>query len=456
LRSIQEEFAKPGFEGVMDAIGIQLASLTGFGPPRTRGQFIEWIQLVGRFTIRTNQLRRLHLVAGNELRTRLAAETKVNNQRFFAFLAVMLIASGLAVFRLLSHVNRMLANERRSRDELQAGNKLLEAEIKQRQELSSQLRQAQKMEAIGKLSGGIAHDFNNMLTIILGHAELAAARIPEGSDVRQSLEAIETAGEGATRLIAQLLAFSRKQVLAPRIIDMNDVIANIEEMLARTLGAQIELETTLAPDLWHVRADEAQLGQVAMNLAVNARDAMPAGGRLIIKTSNETVHPNARSRPDVDPGDYVSLSVTDTGAGMDDKTLEQVFDPFFTTKEVGSGTGLGLSTVYGIVKQSGGDVSVRSQPGDGTTFEILLPRASAALDRGEEKQRSSSLRSGTGTILIVEDDAAIRDLVSLILQKLGYRCIEAPGPLEALQRIDEGVTFDLMITDMVMPIMNGD
>ncbi len=248
--------------------------------------------------------------------------------------------------------------------------------------LEEQLRQAQKMESIGKLAGGIAHDFNNLLTAIIGYSELVLNQTRNDDPLRQHIEEIKKAGERAASLTRQLLAYSRKQVLQPRVLDLNAVIAELDKMLRRLIGADIELVTRLAPELGRVKIDPSQIGQIVINLAVNARDAMPQGGKLTIETTNAQLdEAYARKNVAVTPGQYVMLSVSDTGCGMDAQTQSRVFEPFFTTKEIGKGTGLGLSMVYGIVKQSGGDIWVYSEIGRGTVFKIYLPRAEGVLSR---------------------------------------------------------------------------
>jgi two-component system cell cycle sensor histidine kinase/response regulator CckA len=331
-------------------------------------------------------------------------------------------------------------------------------DITERRRLEEHLRQSQKMEAVGKLAGGVAHDFNNLLTAIMGYSELVLTHLREGDRVRKHVLEIKKAGESAASLARQLLAFSRRQVLVPQILDLNSVVSNTQKMLRRMIGEDIELETVLATDLGCVRADLGQVEQVIMNLAVNARDAMPEGGKLTIQTANvELDEAYARSHIDVAPGRYVRLTVTDAGCGMDAETLSHIFEPFYTTKEEGKGTGLGLATVYGIVKQSAGHIAVSSEPGRGSTFRIFLPRVEAAVEPVVPRRVAAGLRRGTETILLVEDDVIVRDLVHEVLQGSGYTVLEADKASEAL-RIGEDYAprpIHLLLTDVVMPEMDG-
>jgi two-component system cell cycle sensor histidine kinase/response regulator CckA len=324
--------------------------------------------------------------------------------------------------------------------------------------LAEQLRQSQKMETVGRLAGGMAHDFNNLLTAIGGYAELAASRLSPDDGARRDIEEVTRAAERAADLIRQLLAFSRRQVLEPKVLDVNDAVRDLERMLRGTIGQQLELVTALDEELRPVKADPSQLQQVILNLAVNARDAMPTGGTLTIATRNVRIdRRHARRHPVPAPGWYVELIVTDTGEGMDADTLGQIFEPFFTTKPPGEGTGLGLATVHGIVKQSGGEISVESEPGAGTTFRIFLPTTSERAQPLVSPDRPvHSNGSGAGTILLLEDEKVVRDLVRAILERDGFRVIEASAPEEALAvslRDREGI--DLLLTDVVMPGMSG-
>ena len=318
------------------------------------------------------------------------------------------------------------------------------------------LRQSQKMEAVGRLAGGVAHDFNNLMTVVMGRTELLLSRLDEGNPLRRNAEEIKRTTERAVSLTQQLLAFSRKQVLTPKVLDLNTVVANMERILRRLIGEDIDLVTVLGPALDRIKADPSQLEQVIMNLAINARDAMPSGGKLTIETANAYLdQPYARNHPSVLPGSYVMLAVSDNGTGMDSETQARIFEPFFTTKEQGKGTGLGLATVYGIVKQSGGYVWVYSEPGWGTTFKIYLPRVADRVDVAEPPPAPARAQ-GSETILLVEDEAGVRELTREILQMNGYTVLEAehgPKALEVCQHYSG--TIDLMVTDVVMPQMSG-
>ena len=335
---------------------------------------------------------------------------------------------------------------------------LREAEERaERKKLEEQLRQAQKMEAIGQLTGGIAHDFNNMLTVIIGYSELMLQRLKADDPLRSEVEQVKEAGVRASLLTRQLLAFSRKQVLQPRVLDLNAVLTNMDRMLQRLIGEDIDLVTVPAPGLGGVLADPGQIEQGIMNLVVNARDAMPQGGKLTIETANvELDEAYARQHGPVQPGPYVMLAVSDTGCGMDAETQARIFEPFFTTKEVGKGTGLGLSTVYGIVKQSSGDIWVYSEPGRGTTFKIYLPWVEGAVDTVEPGVAPARDVRGSETILLVEDDVGIRRLVRQVLAERGYWVLEAIHGTHAIQISEQHtVPIHLLVTDVVMPGMSG-
>jgi two-component system, cell cycle sensor histidine kinase and response regulator CckA len=320
-----------------------------------------------------------------------------------------------------------------------------------------QLRQSQKMEAVGKLAGGVAHDFNNLLTAIICHSDLSLRRLSEDDPLCRNIEAIKKASERAASLTHQLLAFSRKQVLQSKVLDLNSIVVETNKLLRRLIGEDIDLLTVLEPSLGKIKADPGQISQVLMNLSVNARDAMPHGGKLIIETSNVYVDEEyAKHHISVEPGAYVMLVVSDTGCGMDDATQKRIFEPFFTTKEVGKGTGLGLSTVYGIIRQSGGNIWVYSEVGQGTTFKIYLPRTDSAVENPEANRGRDESPIGTETVLLVEDEEMVRDMTHEILRMSGYQVLEAKHGGEALSVCEQhDGPIHLMLTDVVMPQING-
>jgi two-component system, cell cycle sensor histidine kinase and response regulator CckA len=329
-------------------------------------------------------------------------------------------------------------------------------DITERRDLEKQLHQSQKMEAVGRLAGGVAHDFNNMLTAIFGYTDLMGEDLPPGSPMREDVAEVRKAAQRAAALTRQLLAFSRQQVLEPVVLNANDLIEEFDKMLRRLIGEDVELRLSLARELGNVRADPGQLQQVLMNLVVNARDAMPTGGRLVIETANADLSDEyvERHQPVV-PGPYVMVAVTDTGVGMSPATKARIFEPFFTTKEKGKGTGLGLSTVYGIVKQSGGYVWVYSEPGSGSTFKVYLPRVDAPAQAPSTPREAKTL-AGTETILLAEDDEILRRLTKGLLEKSGYRVLEAEHATSALAaaRAHQG-TIHLLLADVVMPGASG-
>ncbi len=330
-------------------------------------------------------------------------------------------------------------------------------DITERKRFEEQLRQAAKMEAIGRLAGGVAHDFNNLLTVMLGYSNMVVRHLPKDNPHYNRLVQINHAAERAAALTQQLLAFSRKQVLEVRILDLNARITDMQEMLGRLMGEDLEIGLVLDPDLGKVQADPTQMEQVLMNLGVNARDAMPDGGKLTMETRNVTLDElSGRTYGDLTPGQYVMVAVSDTGEGMDEETISRVFDPFFTTKEPGKGTGLGLSTVYGIVRQHQGHITVISEPGKGATFKVLLPRAEEVGDQPAASLEPELPTRGTETILVVEDEDSVRDFACDILSMVGFTTLKAGDPEEALKICEEyeGV-IHLLLTDVVLPQMDG-
>ena len=330
-------------------------------------------------------------------------------------------------------------------------------DISEKKKLEQQLRKAQKMEAIGQLAGGIAHDFNNHLSVIIGFSEVLLGRETADEKMRSQCEQIKKAGERAASLTRQLLAFSRQQVLAPKILDLNRVVTETEKMLTRLIGEHIELSTNLDSSLGSVKADPGQIEQIIINLAVNARDAMSEGGKLAIKTSNvELDEEFALQHQPCIVGRYVLLTISDTGTGMDEQTIAHMFEPFFTTKEVGKGTGLGLATVYGVVKQSGGCVWVDSEIGRGSTFKIYLPRVDELVQQSASNGTVRELFRGTETVLLVEDEDSVRKLTRTFLDDEGYKVIEANGGAQALEIVANSTEpIHILLTDVVMPVMNG-
>ncbi len=330
-------------------------------------------------------------------------------------------------------------------------------DVTERRRLEEQLAQSQKMEAVGRLAGGVAHDFNNLLTVIGGYSTMLLEQGSWENGVRESLEEIKAASDRATNLTSQLLAFSRRQIWTPRVLPLNSIVANLDKMLRRLIGEDIDLMTSLGESAGRVNIDSAQLEQVIINLAINARDAMPGGGKLIIETANVDLDETyAHMHLAVKPGAYVRLAVSDTGIGMDASTRSQIFEPFFTTKPKGHGTGLGLSTAYGIVKQAGGNIWVYSEPGKGTSFKIYLPRVDQPEEPSHPEAAAGRSLKGTETILLVEDEDAVRLLLREALEPYGYTILEAGHGEQALSLLSEHPSpIHLLLTDVVMPGMSG-
>jgi PAS domain S-box-containing protein len=416
-------------DGVLLAANRALAEILGYGTPE------ELLNLddVGAIYLRREDR--------DELRRRLARDGELRNAE-----VVLKRKDGREVY--------VLMNARVARDA--AGTACCEGtvtDLTERRRLEEQLVQAVKMEAVGRLAGGVAHDFNNLLTIILGYTDILRASAPQDAD-RQHLESIRAAASSASDLTRQLLAFSRKQILMPQIVDLNAIVERMLSLLTRLLGEDIVVEMQLADPLHMVEADPGQLEQVIVNLCVNARDAMAAGGRLTIVTANVELSADEASLIDgLAAGPHVAMRVVDTGVGIDPAVQARIFEPFFTTKEPAKGTGLGLATVYGILRQSGGSVSVQSQPGAGTAFTILLPRAEprAALQPAAQ----ASPRGGSETILVVEDEPEVRDIIRLFLGAEGYVVLQAASGLDALRVCVLNPRLDLVITDVIMPDMGG-
>jgi PAS domain S-box-containing protein len=332
---------------------------------------------------------------------------------------------------------------------------VLATDVTEREKLTQQLEQSQRLESMGRLVGGVAHDFNNLLTVINGYAAMLLEQAAPGSGTYENLAEIGGAGAQASALTQQLLAFSRRRLVQPIVLNLNHVVLDMEKMLGRLIGEDIGLRCRLAPDLGHIVADSGQMQQVIMNLAVNARDAMPRGGRLVIETENVEVDSAlVAAHPDLAPAPHILLVVSDTGTGMSAEVRSQIFEPFFTTKAVGAGTGLGLATVYGMVKQRGGSIWVHSEPGQGTTFKIYLPRVDAPL--AEPASECEADLRGTETVLVAEDQAEVRHLIVKALKRYGYRTISAASGLEALRLAEE---FDgpihVLLADVVMPGLSG-
>jgi two-component system, cell cycle sensor histidine kinase and response regulator CckA len=334
---------------------------------------------------------------------------------------------------------------------------IIAEDITERKALEAQLRQLHRMESVGRLAGGVAHDFNNLLCVMLGHSEVLQDRLEQKNELRKHAEEITKAGKRAASLTRQLLAYSRQQLLEPKVLSLNTVVADMESMIQRLIGEDIELATVLEPSLGRVKADQGQIEQIIMNLAVNARDAMPQGGKLIMETSNiELDEAFALQHPPSTPGRYVLLVVTDTGLGISKRIQAHIFEPFFTTKGKDKGTGLGLSVVYGVVKQSGGYIWVYSEPGKGTTFKIYLPLVEEPIEKASRSAGSSDSLQGSETILLVEDEESLRLLARSLLSQGGYTVLDTGDGTQALEIMHEHQgTIHLLLTDVVLPGMSG-
>jgi PAS domain S-box len=329
-------------------------------------------------------------------------------------------------------------------------------DITERQELEEELRQGQKMEAVGLLAGGIAHDFNNLLTVISGYTEILLRRLGHEAEGSKEIAEISKAAARAAQLTGQLLSYSRKQLLDPRALDLNKVVTETQTMLGRLIGENIEFSTTLAEDLGNISADNGQIQQIIMNLVVNARDAMPEGGKLLLETGNVTLADVSNGRPDMAPGDYVVLTVADSGQGMDAATVARIFEPYYTTKARGAGTGLGLATVYGIVKQSGGHVELESEPGMGTIFRLYFPQVAEEAEAVSPKPPDERPLRGSETILLVEDEEALRGVGRQMLEAYGYKVLLAEDGAAGLALAQNYPhPIQLLMTDILMPKMSG-
>ena len=396
-----------------------------------------------------------------------AENTLLASRQAAAERSAMLLQIGVALaFLLICGVGLLIARFTResfaalttARDRLIASNKELIEQITRREAAESQLRQAQKMEALGQLTGGIAHDFNNMLGVIMGAHDLVARRIQRGDfSIQRFLSAATTAAERAAALTQRLLAFARQQPLSPQRIDANKMIVNMSALLHSTLGEQIQIETVAAAGLWTVHADSQQLENAVINIAINGRDAMPDGGKLTIETANAYLDEvYCRQNPEIQPGQFAMIAISDTGVGMPPEVAARAFDPFFTTKAAGKGTGLGLSQVYGFVKQSQGHIKVYSEPGAGTSVKIYLPRHMGEAQE-LKRQLAEPVRTGERSeiILVVEDDSLMRRLAADALHELGYTVFEADSAADALATLDRVADVKLLFTDVVMPDING-
>jgi signal transduction histidine kinase/ActR/RegA family two-component response regulator len=341
---------------------------------------------------------------------------------------------------------------------LEKSNNELKENHEKREKLEAQLIQAQKMESVGRLAGGVAHDFNNMLGVILGHAELAMEELDRDQPIYNDLQQIQQAAKRSTEITKQLLAFARKQVVSPKVIDLNETVAGMLKMLLRLIGEDIDLAWIPGKGLWPIKIDPSQIDQILANLCVNARDAITGVGKITVETKNCSLNEEyCSTHAGFVPGQYVKIGVSDNGSGMDKETVSHIFEPFFTTKGVNEGTGLGLATIYGIVKQNNGFVYVYSEQGQGTTFSIYLPRYMGKTNKEKSEFTAEPAMQGDETILLVEDEPTILNMTTKILQRLGYTVLVAGAPSEAIRQADEhsGEKIHLLLTDVIMPEMNG-
>ncbi|MER8517010.1 CHASE3 domain-containing protein [Mesorhizobium sp. M1060] len=448
---------------VKDALSQNQAELAETIALYDRGDAAKALELVrsGQGKAAMDQIRAsmdtIRRIGGAAIAARDAHTDRVEN-----WLRIGSIAALLAIFLLGAYTVRLSRRRFRAvaiaQEELMRKNIELGNEIQTREKAESQIRQMQKMEAVGQLTGGIAHDFNNMLAVIISAMNLAQRKLARGEhDIMKFIEAATDAATRAANLTSRLLAFSRQQPLAPQVVDANRLVAGMSDLLRRALGETIRIETVLAGGLWKTHADPSQLENAILNLAVNARDAMSEDGKMTIETANSHLDESyAATHAEVKDGQYVMIAVSDTGAGMPADVMERAFEPFFTTKPVDKGTGLGLSQVFGFVKQSGGHVKIYSEPGQGTTIRIYLPRFF-----GPEEAAISSERAGnpavpvTETILVVEDDPRVRASTTDAMRELGYTVIHAASGQEALEKLGDNPGVALMFTDIVMPVMNG-
>lgn len=446
---------------IRDALAVKTAELAETIRLYDAGEAAQAIEIVrsGRGKAAMDEIRAglddIRRAAGAALQHRYERTDRVENWlrigSFAALLAILLL--GVYVVRRAGRSYREIAL---AQEELTGKNTALTREMETREKAEQQIRQMQKMEAVGQLTGGIAHDFNNMLAVVISAMNLAQRKLARGeTDIARFIDAATDAASRAAALTARLLAFSRQQPLAPQVVDANRLVTGMSDLLRRALGEAIRIETVLAGGLWRTHADPSQLENALLNLAVNARDAMGLEGKLTVETANSHLDDGyAAAHAEVTPGQYVMIAVTDTGEGMSAEVMAKAFEPFFTTKAAGKGTGLGLSQVFGFVKQSGGHVKIYSEPGEGTTIKIYLPRFFGA----EEAVAPAPVRAtqpATETILLVEDDERVRTATADALSELGYKVVTASGGAEALRKLAETAQVALLFTDIVMPQMNG-